>query len=201
MLRYLGPKLKKLKQLNIHIQPAFSTKYFIKKKMLRNNKAIISFFLLELLEKQKLKFTFSLSEKIIKKYILFLQKHYYKKFRLIDILEMRLDYILFTLGYSITIIQARQLIVHGHFFVNFILVKNPGFLVKKGDIINLSPRSIFVFSQCKKYIYYKYITNRLAFKNILLCLKTLLFIVYPAVKLQYTFINYDCSLIGHYYVR
>lgn len=84
-------------------------KYFIKKKPpLKNNKAIISFYLLELLEKQKLKFTFSLSEKIIKKYILFLQKHYYKKFKLSDILEMRLDNMLFNLGYSVTIIQAKQ---------------------------------------------------------------------------------------------
>ena len=70
MLRYLGPKLKKLKQLNIHMQPGFSTKYSILKKNIKqNNKAIISFYLLELLEKQKIKFTYSLSEKIIKKYI------------------------------------------------------------------------------------------------------------------------------------
>ena len=108
MLRYLGPKVKKLKQLNIYTQPAFSTKYFIKKKILKNNKAIISFFLLELLEKQKLKFTFSLSEKIIKKYISFLQQYYYKKFNLSNILEMRLDNMLFNVGYSVTIIQARQ---------------------------------------------------------------------------------------------
>ena len=69
MLRYLGPKLKKLKQLNIHMQPGFSTKYSILKNIKQNNKAIISFYLLELLEKQKIKFTYSLSEKIIKKYI------------------------------------------------------------------------------------------------------------------------------------
>lgn len=109
MLRYLGPKLKKLKQLNVHMQPGFSTKYSVfKNTLLKNNKAIVSFYLLELLEKQKLKFTFSLSEKIIKKYISFIQKYRYKKFNLSKILEARLDTVLFNLGYSNTISQARQ---------------------------------------------------------------------------------------------
>ena len=108
MLRYLGPKLKKLKRLNIHMQPEFSTKYFILNTNKYNNKMILSFYLLELFEKQKLKFTFSLSEKMIKKYILFIQKYYYKKFNLSNILESRLDNILFKLGYSNTIAQARQ---------------------------------------------------------------------------------------------
>ena len=109
MLRYLGPKLKKLRQLNVHMQPGFSTKYSVfKHTLLKNTKAVVSFYLLELLEKQKLKFTFSLSEKTIKKYILFLQKYNYKKFSLSTILEVRLDSVLFNLGYSNTITQARQ---------------------------------------------------------------------------------------------
>ncbi len=109
MLRYLGPKLKKLKQLNIHMQPGFSTKYSILTGVqLKNNRAILSFYLIELLEKQKLKFTFSLSERMIKKYILFLQHSRYKKVKLSNLLEMRLDHILFSLGYSTTLPQARQ---------------------------------------------------------------------------------------------
>lgn len=91
------------------MQPGFSTKYSIlKNSTLKHNRAIISFYLLELLEKQKLKFTFSLSEKIIKKYFLFIQKHNYIKFDLSNILELRLDNILFNLGYSNTISEARQ---------------------------------------------------------------------------------------------
>ena len=97
MLRYLGPKLKKLKQLNIHMQPEFSTKYFILNTNKYSNKMILSFYLLELFEKQKLKFTFSLAEKIIKKYILFIQKYNYKKFNLVNIIEIRLDNTIFNL--------------------------------------------------------------------------------------------------------
>lgn len=109
MLRYLGPKLKKLRQLNIHIQPGFSTKYsVVKNPIQKNTKAITSFYLLELLEKQKLKFTFSLSEKILKKYIFFFQNYKYKTFNLITIFELRFDTVLFNLGYSNTIAQARQ---------------------------------------------------------------------------------------------
>ena len=108
MLHFLKPKVKKLKLLNLNIQFGFSNKYYIYNNIKNNNKIILSFYLLELFEKQKLKFTFSLSEKIIKKYILFIQKYYYKRFNLSNIFELRLDNILFKLGYSNTILQARQ---------------------------------------------------------------------------------------------
>ena len=42
-------------------------------------------------------------------------------------------------------------------------------------------------------------TSKLEFKNVHLCLKTLLFIIYSTTKIQYTFINYNCPLIAHYY--
>lgn len=198
MLRYLGPKLKKLKQLNIHMQPGFSTKYSILKNIKQNNKAIISFYLLELLEKQKIKFTYSLSEKIIKKYIWFIQKYYYKKFNLSNILERRFDTILFNLGYSITIAQARQWIIHGHFFVNFKLIKIPSFLIKKGDIINISPKSYFIIKICKQNLYKKYIKNFILYNNIYICKKTLITIIYSIKNLQNIFNN---LLIIQYYLN
>ena len=200
MLRYLGPKLKKLRQLNIHIQPGFSTKYsVVKNPIQKNTKAITSFYLLELLEKQKLKFTFSLSEKILKKYIFFFQNYKYKTFNLITIFELRFDTVLFNLGYSNTIAQARQWIVHGHFFLNFIPINIPSFLVKKGDIISLSPTSTFLSYICKKNLYNKYTTTRINSKNICFCKKTLISIVYSLLNLQYTFSNFDNSLITQYY--
>lgn len=202
MLRYLGPKLKKLKHLNIHMQPGFSTKYSIlNRNMLNSNRAIMSFYLLELFEKQKLKFTFSLAEKTIKKYLFFIQKHKYKKFSLSNILELRLDTLLFILGYSNTISEARQWIVHGHFFVNFILNKVPGFLIKKGDIISIFPKSYAIIKKCKKNLYNKYITtyNLCININICICKKTLSSIIYSIKNIQHNFINYNNFLIFQYY--
>ena len=46
MLHFLKPKVKKLKQLNINMQPGFSTKYYIYNNIRNNNKIIISFYLL-----------------------------------------------------------------------------------------------------------------------------------------------------------
>ena len=198
MLRYLGPKLKKLKQLNIHMQPEFSTKYFILNTNKYSNKMILSFYLLELFEKQKLKFTFSLAEKIIKKYILFIQKYNYKKFNLVNIIEIRLDNTIFNLGYSITIIQARQLIIHGHFFVNFKLIKIPSFLIKKGDIITLSPKSYYIFKLCKKNLFKKYIKNSSIYDNIYICKNTLISIIYSIINLYYYY-KYNNILIIKYY--
>ena len=198
MLRYLGPKLKKLKQLNIHMQPGFSNKYSILNNV-TTNKAIMSFYLLELLEKQKLKFTFSLSEKLIKKYILFIQKHNYKKFNLSNIIELRLDYTLFKLGYSKTIAQSRQLIIHGHIFINFKIINLPSYLIKKGDIISICPKSYSIIKMCKKNLYNKYIVNTIYPKNINICLKTLISIIYSIINIQYNFIEYNNILITQYY--
>ncbi|NP_852621.1 ribosomal protein S4 (apicoplast) [Eimeria tenella] len=198
MLRYLGPKLKKLKRLNIHMQPEFSTKYFILNTNKYNNKMILSFYLLELFEKQKLKFTFSLSEKIIKKYILFMHKYNYKKFNLINIIEIRLDNTIFNLGYSITIAQAKQLIIHGYFFVNFKLIKIPSFLLKKGDIITLSPKSYYIFKLCKKNLYKKYIKNSNIYDTIYICKNTLISIIYSILNI-YNNNNYNNILIMKYY--
>nr|YP_009186555.1 ribosomal protein S4 [Cyclospora cayetanensis]AKO71976.1 ribosomal protein S4 [Cyclospora cayetanensis]ANJ44328.1 ribosomal protein S4 [Cyclospora cayetanensis]ANN13263.1 ribosomal protein S4 [Cyclospora cayetanensis]ANN13291.1 ribosomal protein S4 [Cyclospora cayetanensis]ANN13320.1 ribosomal protein S4 [Cyclospora cayetanensis] len=201
MLRYLGPKLKKLKQFNIHMHPGFSTKYSIlNKNFIKNNKAIISFYLLELLEKQKLKFTFSLTEKLIKKYILFIHKYNYKKFNISTIIEARLDKILFNIGYSITIAQARQLIVHGYFFVNFKLITNPSFLIKIGDIISLSSKSSFIFKLCKKNLYIKYIKTIKCNLNVYICKKTCLSIFYSQIN-NYTFNSYNNLLIIQYYLH
>lgn len=199
MLHFLKPKVKKLKLLNLNIQFGFSNKYYIYNNIKNNNKIILSFYLLELFEKQKLKFTFSLSEKIIKKYILFIQKYYYKRFNLSNIFELRLDNILFKLGYSNTILQARQWIIHGHFFINFKLIRNPGFLIKKGDIINISLRSYYIFNICKKNLYKKYIKNYNIYPHFIICNKTLLSIIYSIIDIYYNINEYNNILVVNFY--
>lgn len=90
-------------------------------------------------EKQKLRFNYGLSEKQLIRYV--------KRARtlkgptgriLLELLEMRLDNIVFRLGFAPTIPSARQLISHGHFVVNGKRINIPSYECCIGDKINVS---------------------------------------------------------------
>lgn len=60
---------------------------------------------------------------------------------LLQILERRLDNIVFRLGFALSRGQARQLVGHGHFQVNGKKVDIPSYLVRSGDIICVREKS------------------------------------------------------------
>ena len=61
--------------------------------------------------------------------------------RLLQILESRLDNVVYRLGLATSRAQARQLVRHGHFEVNGHKVDIPSYLVKEGDVITLKETS------------------------------------------------------------
>ena len=65
------------------------------------------------------------------------------KLRVEDILERRLQSIVWRLGYARTPHQARQMIVHRHIMVNGRIVTSPSYLVKRDDVVEIHPRSPF----------------------------------------------------------
>ena len=65
------------------------------------------------------------------------------KLRVEDILERRLQSVVWRLGLAKTPHQARQMIVHRHIMVNGRIVTSPSYLVKREDIVELHPRSSF----------------------------------------------------------
>lgn len=93
-------------------------------------------------EKQKIRLTYLVSEKQFAKY-------YSEAARrkgvtgtiLLQILESRLDNVLFRAGFGITRKQTRQIVNHGHVLVNGKKVDIPSFLVKAGDVITVKSRS------------------------------------------------------------
>jgi small subunit ribosomal protein S4 len=96
----------------------------------------------QLLEKQRLKFSYLLNENKLKNYVEMAKKS--KKSApqaLIELLERRLDNVIWRLGYVPSKLTARQLVSHGHFFVNGKRVKTPSYLVEEGDIIEIRPQS------------------------------------------------------------
>jgi small subunit ribosomal protein S4 len=96
----------------------------------------------QLLEKQRLKFSYLLNEAKLKNYVKLAKKS--KKSApqaLIELLERRLDNVIWRLGYVPSKLTARQLVSHGHFLVNGRRVKTPSYLVEEGDVIEIRPQS------------------------------------------------------------
>ena len=60
---------------------------------------------------------------------------------LLQILESRLDNVVYRLGFAMSRAEARQLVVHGHFTVNGKKVNIPSYLVSAGDVIAVQQKS------------------------------------------------------------
>ena len=89
-------------------------------------------------EKQKLRFNYGVSEKQLMNYI-----RQAKKIKgatgniLLQLLEMRLDNIVFRLGMAPTISAARQMVGHKHIIVNDACVSIPSYQCKPGDTLSI----------------------------------------------------------------
>ena len=102
----------------------------------------LSEYAIHLAEKQKIRFTYLVSEKQFAKY--------YKEAArrkgvtgtiLLQILESRLDNVLYRAGLGITRKQTRQIVNHGHVLVNGKKVDIPSYLVKAGDVVTIKSKS------------------------------------------------------------
>jgi small subunit ribosomal protein S4 len=60
---------------------------------------------------------------------------------LLELLERRLDNVVFRAGFARTIPAARQLVCHGHILINGKRVDIPSYLIRSGDVLSLSQRS------------------------------------------------------------
>ena len=96
----------------------------------------------QLQEKQKIKFMYGLLEKQFR--ITFKKAEKLKGetgTNMLQLLESRLDNVVFRLGFAPTRPAARQLVSHKHFLVNGITVNIPSYLLKPGDNISVRDKS------------------------------------------------------------
>ena len=96
----------------------------------------------QLKEKQKIKFMYGLLEKQFR--ITFKKAEKLKGetgTNMLQLLERRLDNVVYRLGFAPTRPAARQLVNHKHFLVNGRLVNIPSFIVKPGDEISVRDKS------------------------------------------------------------
>jgi len=95
----------------------------------------------QLTEKQKLKFCYGLSERQFRN--LFEKAKQLKGVtghNMMILLERRLDNVIFRLGLASSRAQARQIVSHGHIYLNGRRVNVPSALIRVGDVIEAKPR-------------------------------------------------------------
>ena len=145
MSRYRGPKLKISRRLGT--LPGLTLKK--SKKLNRpgkdgnspDNSKKLTEYGIRLEEKQKLKFNYGLTESQLFRYVKEARRRKgITGLILLQLLEMRLDTLCFTLGFANTIAQARQLVNHGHITVNNKVISIPSFQCRLKDVISVKDK-------------------------------------------------------------
>ena len=142
MARDRVPVLKRCRSLNLDpIYLGIDKKS--KKQNLRANRKM-SEYGLQMREKQKAKFIYGVLEKQFRGYYAQAEKIAKKEGipgeNLLMLLEMRLDNVMFRLGYGRTRKEARQIVRHKHVTVNGKPVDIPSYQVKVGDVIEVKEK-------------------------------------------------------------
>ncbi len=147
MGRYIGPLTKVSRRLGTFV--GGDLKSFQKRQYppgqhgrLQGRKKL-SDYAVRLQEKQKLRYLYGgIREKQFRKYFDEASKSAGNTgVILLQLLERRLDNVVYRLGFAKTRMQARQLVKHGHFLVNGKKVDIPSYRINAGDIIELKERS------------------------------------------------------------
>ncbi len=98
---------------------------------------------MQLTEKQKVKFIYGVLEKQFRKYYVMASKRKgITGEMLLQILESRLDNVVFRLGLANTRREARQIVNHGHILVNGKKVDIPSYLVNPGEVITVKEKTM-----------------------------------------------------------
>lgn len=145
MARYTGPKTKIARRFN---DPIFGPSKALQKKSYppgqhgRGRRKKQSEYAIQLMEKQKAKYTYGLLER---QFANLFEKASRKGGitgeNLLQLLEARLDNTVYRLGISPTRRGARQLVLHKHITVNGEIVNIPSFTLKPGDLVGVREKS------------------------------------------------------------
>ena len=146
MARYTGPKTKIARKFG---EPIFgSDKYFEKRNYppgmhgANSRRKKVSEYGTQLKEKQKAKYTYGVLERQFRKtFDLARRKEGVTGLILMQLLESRLDNVVYRLGIAPTRAAARQLVTHCHITVDGSVCNIPSSIVKPGSIVGVRERS------------------------------------------------------------
>lgn len=139
----IGPKYKIAKRLGAPIFEKTQTQKFALSaarvgRVRKGRPAQMSDFKRQLIEKQKMRFSYGITEKQLRKYVdEAVLKSAHPTVFLMGRLEARLDNVAYRLGFAKTRRMSRQMVSHGHFKVNGKKFTIPSHQVKVGDIISV----------------------------------------------------------------
>ena len=145
MARYTGPATRKSRRLGVDLvggDQSFEKRPYPPG---QHGRARIkeSEYRQQLQEKQKARFTYGVMEKQFRRYYEEAVRHSGKTGEnLLQILESRLDNVVYRAGLARTRRMARQLVSHGHFTVNGVKVDIPSYRVSQYDIIDVKEKSL-----------------------------------------------------------
>lgn len=144
MARYTGPMTRKSRRLGVDLvggDAAFEKRPYapgqhgrarVKESEYRN----------QLQEKQKARFTYGVMEKQFHNYYVEAARRSGKTGdNLLQLLECRLDNVVYRMGFGSTRAEARQLVSHKAITVNGVAVNIPSYLVKVGDVVAVREKS------------------------------------------------------------
>ena len=155
MARYIGPVCRLCRREGIKLflkgERCYTEKCAIEKrnfapgqhgKTRKRGASKVAGYGIQLREKQKVKRTYGVLEDQFRRY--FAQAERTRGITgetLLQLLERRLDNVMYRLGFATSRPQARQLVRHGHFTVNGRKVDIPSFSVKPGDVVGIRQSS------------------------------------------------------------
>lgn len=145
MARYTGPATRKSRRLKVDLvggDQAFERRPYPPGQHGRGRIKETEY-LLQLQEKQKARFTYGIMERQFRSYYEEANRRTGRTGEnLLQLLESRLDNVVYRSGLARTRRMARQLVNHGHFLVNGQRVNIPSFQVSKFDILDVRPKSL-----------------------------------------------------------
>ncbi|MFO7258935.1 MAG: 30S ribosomal protein S4 [Bacteroidota bacterium] len=145
MARYTGPKVRISRRFNEPIMgenKALQKKNYAPGQHGRGKKRKQSEYAIQLAEKQKAKYIYGLLERqFAKLFVNATRKKGVTGEILLQMLESRLDNLVYRFGIAPTRRAARQLVLHKHITVNGQVVNIPSFSVKPGEIVGVRERS------------------------------------------------------------
>nr|AYC64065.1 ribosomal protein S4 [Halimeda micronesica] len=153
MSRYRGPRTRLVKRLGS--LPGYGQKFKLQSFQKKTFKKKQSPFTIRLKQKQKVRYNYGLTEKKLLQYVKIAcqqKKKISAGQTLLHLLEMRLDNIVFRLGFATTLPAARQLITHGHVFMNGQKKDIPSSQCKVNDLISLKGKNITSLKTIPKFL-------------------------------------------------
>ncbi len=199
-----GPKYKIARRLGASVYDKTQTQKFAmrssSKEVTKKKKRAGSDFGLQLIEKQRARFTYGLGEKQFKNLVEKVQSKRGTDINeaLIQALETRLDNTIYRLGFASTRQAARQMVNHGHIDVNGKRLNIPSYHVSIGDIVAIRENSKKkpLFKDINDKLKEQKVPSWLAFNNEKKEAK-----VQGLPKIPANEISFDISQIFQYYSR